>query len=228
MDKSFNDLWNKLVKNKLVEKELMLTNNFFWLTGAPGAGKGTNTPIIMDFCNIKTPPIIVSNLLKSSNLKKKKDSGSLIDDYKVVKPLFKKILEVITNYKGQNIIIDGFPRTIEQAKFIKSFYEKINSNKNNLKFHIIILMVDEQKSIERQLYRGIQAKDKNNKELIENIRVTDTSEEIARKRYRIFKDLTIPAINYLKNFFEYYFIDCNSDLKNVQNIIIKAFINNKY
>ena len=225
MDKNFNDLWNKLIKNKLVEKELMLINNFFWLTGAPGAGKGTNTPIIMDYCNIKTPPIIVSNLLKSSNLKKKKDSGSLIDDYKVIKPLFKKILEVITNYKKQNIIIDGFPRTIGQAQFIKNFYEKINSYKKNLKFHIIVLMVNEEKSIQRQLYRGIQAKDQ---KFIENIRFTDTSEEIAKKRYSIFKNLTIPEINYLQDYFEYYFIDCSYDLINVQKVIEKTFINKKY
>ena len=76
-------------------------------------------------------------------------------------------------------------------------------------YHIMVLFVDESESIARQLKRGREVIAHNEEvkrtgegELLEE-RPTDTNEELARNRYRTFKEKTYGALLSLKQIFHY-------------------------
>ena len=51
-----------------------------FLMGAPGSGKGTNTPFIKKVRGITNPPIVMSSLLKAPHLQQIIDSGGMISN----------------------------------------------------------------------------------------------------------------------------------------------------
>ncbi len=58
----FQSVWTMLV-DELGEENLRFPKETFWLNGAPGAGKGTNTSFIMKYRDLTAPPVVVSELL---------------------------------------------------------------------------------------------------------------------------------------------------------------------
>ena len=64
----FNAVWSNFWTN-LVPPNCALRRKF-WLNGAPGAGKGTNTNFIMQYRNLSAPPIVVSSLCRVRKLRK--------------------------------------------------------------------------------------------------------------------------------------------------------------
>ena len=72
----FHSIWHELEQEVGVEN-LHFPAEIFWLNGAPGAGKGTQTAFIMEFRDLTEKPIIVSELLKSPEARKKIDAGLL-------------------------------------------------------------------------------------------------------------------------------------------------------
>lgn len=88
--------------------------------GAPGAGKGTQAEYISEELNI--PTISTGNMLRAAvkagtdyGLKAKEamDSGALVSDDIVIGILKDRIIE---DDCKDGFILDGFPRTVEQAK----------------------------------------------------------------------------------------------------------------
>ena len=60
----FSAVWDDL-QERHSRDNLRFPRDFIWLGGAPGAGKGTNTPFIAETRGITAPPIVVSDLLTS-------------------------------------------------------------------------------------------------------------------------------------------------------------------
>src|SRR5271154_3382200 len=58
----FSAVWGALLEHH-GRDNLRFPREFIWLGGAPGAGKGTNTPFIAQARGIPAPPIVVSALL---------------------------------------------------------------------------------------------------------------------------------------------------------------------
>jgi hypothetical protein len=75
----FQTVWHELEEEVGVEN-LRFPAEIFWLNGSPGAGKGTQTAFIMEFRDLTEKPIIVSELLKSPEARKKMDAGMLAGD----------------------------------------------------------------------------------------------------------------------------------------------------
>jgi hypothetical protein len=75
----FNDAWNELVE-EVGEETLDFPREIFWLNGAPGAGKGTQTQFIMEYCGLTAKPIVVSDLLNSTEARRLKDAGMMQRD----------------------------------------------------------------------------------------------------------------------------------------------------
>lgn len=105
------------------------------LFGPPGAGKGTHGPKIVD--RLGTPQLSTGDMLreavaKQTEIGKKADKimkeGGLVDDSIVVGIIKDRIAEPDCS-KG--FILDGFPRTVEQAKQLDALLsatgEKVNS-----------------------------------------------------------------------------------------------------
>ena len=122
----FNSIWSALI-DEIGQDNIRFPKEIFWLNGAPGAGKGTNTDFIMEYRNLTAPPIVVSSLLNSSEAIEKKDAGMLVGDKEVINIMLRTLLAPI--YKT-GAVVDGFPRTKVQVECVKMLFEKINELKN--------------------------------------------------------------------------------------------------
>ncbi|MDX2110209.1 MAG: nucleoside monophosphate kinase [Verrucomicrobiota bacterium] len=230
----FDSVWADLVSEYGAEN-LHFPKEIFWLNGAPGAGKGTQTRFIMEYKGITAAPVVVSDLLTSPEAKRLKDAGLMVGDREVTGLLLRRLL---TPDNRNGVVVDGFPRTKVQVECLKLFYHKLMELRNHflntphelhfLKpiFHIVVLYVDEQVSINRQLDRGRQARASQQnpsftgKSNAEEVRPTDLSQEAARNRYRTFKEITYEALASLRDVFHYHFINAQDSIEKVQEYIL--------
>lgn len=231
----FNSVWDSLEaergkENMRFPKEIIL------LGGAPGSGKGTNTDYIRKVRDIVAPPIVVSSLLDTRQMQALKAEGHMVGDREVVDILFREMLD--PQYR-EGVVLDGFPRTKVQVECIKMLYDKMVSLRRAFQdtplkvhfkqpiYHIMVLFVDEAESIARQLKRGREIIAHNEEvkrtgegTLLEE-RPTDTNEDLARNRYRTFKEKTYDALVSLKQIFHYHFINAQLPLDAVQGKILE-------
>ena len=75
----FDSVWSSL-EREFGREKLAFPREIFWLNGAPGAGKGTNTAFILQYRDYAADPIVVSDLLSSPEAKKRIDAGMLVGD----------------------------------------------------------------------------------------------------------------------------------------------------
>ncbi|PVU94564.1 hypothetical protein BB561_002465 [Smittium simulii] len=94
--------------------------------GPPGSGKGTQTQKLtyfFEFSNISSGNILRQNISDGSDLGKKVkklvDSGNMVSDDIMVQLTQKELLGVSQN----NWILDGFPRTVPQAKALDAMLD---------------------------------------------------------------------------------------------------------
>ncbi|MGZ0657416.1 nucleoside monophosphate kinase [Coraliomargarita sp. W4R53] len=229
----FNSVWASL-EDELGEESLCFPKEIFWLNGAPGAGKGTNTNFIMQYRDLTAPPLVVSGLLKSPEAQKMKDAGMLVGDRDVIEIMLRKLLDPV--YKT-GAVVDGFPRTKVQVECVKLLYQKLIDLRNKFKetlyseqfkkphFHIVVLFIDEKESVKRQINRGLEA-EAHNEEVaesgvgeLEELRPTDLDPEAALNRYRTFKEKTYGALKDLREIFFYHFINAHGSLEVVRQRI---------
>src|SRR4051812_31196075 len=114
----FSAVWDDL-QEKHGRDNLRFPREFIWLGGAPGAGKGTNTPFIAETRGITAPPVVISGLLTSPHAVAIKNAGKMVGDREVIGLLFDELLS--PRYR-EGVIIDGFPRTQVQVECLKLFY----------------------------------------------------------------------------------------------------------
>ncbi|MEC7871101.1 MAG: adenylate kinase [Chloroflexota bacterium] len=116
------------------------------LLGPPGSGKGTQAGYIIKKYNtehVSTGDILRKEVSSGSDLglkaKKYMDSGNLVPD--------QIIIEMVTNYIAHinSMLLDGFPRTLEQAR---AFENKLITLKKNIN-HVIYFELSNEAIIER-------------------------------------------------------------------------------
>ncbi len=108
--------------------------------GPPGAGKGTQAKIISAYLNIShlsTGDILRKKLLDKDTLAKElkiiMSSGNLVSD-----EILNKIVSSRLNSETNNgFILDGYPRTLKQSKFLNQYLLE-TSNQINFVFNIQI------------------------------------------------------------------------------------------
>jgi len=202
----FHRVWKSLEED-FGRERLHFPKELILLGGAPGSGKGTNTAFIRKVRGIASQPVVISQLLDPSY--------------------------------HDSALLDGFPRTKVQVECLKMFYDQMvllrrefsnTPQAHHFKqptFHIMVLFVDEAESVARQLKRGDEAKAHNAEvkqsgvgELQEE-RATDFDPELARNRYRTFKEQTYDALVSLKQIFHYHFINAQASIEMVQENIIR-------
>lgn len=125
------------------------------MLGAPGTGKGTVAGILQEkkgFKQISTGDIFRKNIKEQTELGKIADSyiskGNLVPDDITVE-LVKSVLDNEDIEKG--IILDGFPRTINQAEELDKYLES-KDNKVDL---VVNLTTPEKEIIERIVNRRV-------------------------------------------------------------------------
>jgi adenylate kinase len=231
----FNRVWKEL-EGSIGRENLRFPKELILLGGAPGSGKGTNTDYIRKVRGILAEPIVVSQLLNSRDAQEIKARGGMVGDEEVLRLLLKELLK--PEFRD-SAVLDGFPRTNVQVECLKMFYdEMVNLRKEFSEtpqahffrqpvFHIMVLFVDEVESIARQLKRGHETL-AHNAEVrqsgvgaLEEERATDFDPELARNRYRTFKEKTYGALVSLKQIFHYHFINAQAPIEVVQQNIIR-------
>jgi adenylate kinase len=183
------------------------------LIGAPGVGKGTQAKKIslkFNIPHISTGDILRSEISSNSELGKKAEeyvnSGKLVPDELItgmIKEEFKK-----DKFKA-GFLMDGFPRTLEQAEKFSELLKELNLNLDK----VINITVDENEIVRRLTDRVVCrdcnkvfklsdfAKDQPLKcdcggELYKR---KDDSEEVIKKRFEVYKKQTQPLVEYYKN-----------------------------
>jgi len=233
----FGQVWTRLVQERGLEN-MVFPKEIMWLGGAPGSGKGTNTPFILRERGLTAAPIVVSDLLDTPEMRGLKDRGQFVGDSEVIEALLRKLLEP-TYYTG--VVVDGFPRTRVQAETVKLLHDQIMQLRAKYWgtpigkrfrrpiFRITVLFVGEQTSVERQLRRGREIAAHNDQvrrtgvgDLIE-LRATDVDENLARNRYRTFKEVTYDALTSLQRHFHYHFVNADAPLGEVEASINAEF-----
>lgn len=152
--------------------------------GPPGAGKGTQAKIVeerLSLVQVSTGEILRKAIKDDKPLGKKAkeymDKGDLVPDSVMIGIIQERILEPDCE---NGFILDGFPRTIDQAKALHDILVK-----NSLMIdHVIEFQVNEDELIRRLLERA----------KIEN-RADDNIDSI-KNRLKVFYEKTKPVTGY--------------------------------
>ncbi len=143
--------------------------------GPPGAGKGTQAEIISKKYNIKkisTGDILRSEMENGTELgklaKRYMEKGELVPDEIMI-----KIIDIHTK-NLESFILDGFPRTLNQAKELEKI-TKIDK--------VIYINVPDEEIKKRLLARGR----------------LDDKPEVIENRIKVYREQTQPLIDYYKN-----------------------------
>eukprot|EP01084_Bolivina_argentea_P126757 224365_1 len=218
------------------DSNMVFPKDIMWLCGAPGSGKGEMSQWIMYQRGYHAEPIRISAILSGEEIEQLKSSGKLVSDRIVLTILLQKLL--LPEYRT-GVIVDGFPRTKLQAECIKLLFDKMLQLRRRYdgtqhfvkfrrpKFHITVLYVDKEISIQRQLSRGKAIAEHN--ELVDKTgigqcmpsRNTDNDAEKARQRYEYFHEHIYQSIRSMKGKFPFHFISAEAPLDIVKSRILK-------
>jgi adenylate kinase len=231
----FGAVWREL-EGEFGRSKMRFPRELILLGGAPGAGKGTNSDFIRRVRSIDAAPVVISQLLDTPEALAIKARGGMVGDREVVGILFRKLLE--PEFKN-GALLDGFPRTKAQVECLKLLFDEMTALRREFTgtpdevyfkkpiFQIMVLFVDEAESVARQLKRGRQVVAHNEEVIRSGVgelweeRATDSSEALARNRYRVFKEQTYDALVSLKQIFHYHFINGQAPIPEVQANIVR-------
>lgn len=160
------------------------------LLGPPGSGKGTQSKFLVEkfgFIQISTGDLLRDQVQqKDSSMGKEiseiMNNGELVPDEIVIKLIIGKI----TIFKEKNIIFDGFPRNINQAKVLDESLEKISVSLDKAVF----INVDYEILKERIISRINESGDDNKR--------SDDNVQTLVKRIDVYKKNTLPIVEYYK------------------------------
>ncbi len=176
--------------------------------GPPGAGKGTQAKKISQECNIPhiaTGDILRNAIAQQTEIGKKAQSyvenGDLVPD-DVLAALVRDRLQQPDAQAGW--ILDGFPRTLQQAHFLDQLLQELNSDYDL----VIYLDVPDNILVQRLLGRGRK----------------DDTEETIRHRLDVFHNETAEVINLYQQRNHFLQVDGNQPLPQVTERI-KTLIN---
>jgi len=157
------------------------------LFGAPGAGKGTQSELLMEKHNlvyIATGDMLRQEIADGSELglaaRSIIESGGLVSDEIIVQIIEKKI---ITNPDAAGFLFDGFPRTFVQAYILEGLLLKMHTSLTCL----LSLEVPPEESFKRLLNRA------------KTSGRADDTEEVIKNRLREYEEKTAPVAQFYKD-----------------------------
>lgn len=172
--------------------------------GAPGSGKGTQSErLIAEYglFHISTGEVLRDLIARGTELGKIADSyiskGNLIPD--------ELMIDILANLLDSNpetaggVIFDGFPRTINQAKALKTMLAERGS-----KVHAVVgLEVDEEELIDRLIKRGKESGR------------SDDNLETIKQRLEVYHSQTSPLKDYYMNEGKYHAIQGSGSIDDI-------------
>lgn len=174
------------------------------IIGPPGSGKGTVSKMLSDKKGMLH--ISTGELIRKSDDEELKDiikDGNFIPDSKMLKMLRK---EIKNSDLSKGIILDGFPRTIRQAKSLDSMLGKMGLGLS----HAIYLDVEESVAKDR-------IKERSEKEN----RSDDKSEKVVGKRFDEYREKTLPIIDFYTRSRKNIDVDASKSPERVYKSVVK-------
>lgn len=181
------------------------------LLGMPGSGKGTQSKRLADkygFKHLATGDIFRAEIAQKTAIGAKASdylkNGKLVPDSIVIEMVAGKI------ETGGKYLLDGFPRTIEQARGLAEMLKRVGSAVDL----VLFLTLPKEEAIRRMTSRRTCAKcgevysvisrppkadgvcDKCSGQVVQR---EDDTEATAAKRLMVFEDLTHPLVAYYKS-----------------------------
>ncbi len=182
------------------------------LFGPPGAGKGTQAKYLVKKLNsfqVSTGEMLRDEIQKESEIGKKiindMNDGKFVND-EIVNSLIKNV--IFDPQKKNNLIFDGYPRSISQAKNLDLLLE----NSNQKIDFIFFLNVDKETILKRIEKRKILEK-----------RSDDETDTIL-KRYDTYMEATRPVLKFYSGNSNFYEIDGAMEIDQITTKI-DSFIN---
>ncbi len=203
--------------------------------GAPGAGKGTQAKIISKKLNI--PHISTGDILRDAIRKKTDlgmaakdimDKGNLVPD-ELMGELIARVL--LDKKCSKGFILDGFPRTLNQAKILQPILTHISKSKPI----IINLKIDDEVIIKRLSQRRECSACGNivNLNYLSNknkcpvcgsvntfIKRKDDEESVIKNRLAVFHKATEPVLDFYKEHVNIFNIDATLTVEEITKQII--------
>ena len=198
------------------------------LISAPGAGKGVTSKYLKEKYNMVH--MSIGNLLreeseKNTSLKEKLANGEFIEN-NIVYSLFSKFLE---DNKGSSFIFEGFPRLMEQVKP----FLNILSEHDIILDKIIFIDIDKDIALKRvtgrlmckncnEIYNKYVDNLENNKcKVCGGSLYTrdDDKVETYENRYKLFKEKTMPIVEYLSDKYDIYTVSNNGTFDEMKSQI---------
>jgi adenylate kinase len=198
-------VYSRLVARVGGPQNLRWPSEIVALTGAPGAGKGTNIAIIKAERDIAAS-LEVSSLFTTPAFEALKASGRLLSDSDVIGSVMEALLE--PRFAG-GLVLDGYPRTAVQAASLVALSERLEAVCTQFARHesaevrratrrprltLAVLHCDEDESVRRQMSRGVGLahaaklmEDVGERGAAPGARATDLNEQKCRLRYALFK-----------------------------------------
>ena len=183
------------------------------LLGPPGCGKGTQSKLLVknkDFFQLSTGDLLrhETNDKESvigQEVKKIMEEGKLVPDEFVINIIVKKVFEL----KDNNIIFDGFPRNLNQANFLDKSLEEVSLNLDcAVLFDINFDVLEDRIKKRVKESGGIDSR-------------PDDNLETLRNRIKIYKESTLPIVEYYKNKNILFKIDGMLSIDDVYENILK-------
>jgi adenylate kinase len=173
--------------------------------GPPGAGKGTQAQLIAEQFRLKhisTGDLLRKAMAEGTPLGKKAqkfvNEGSLVPDELVI-----DLIREVLPSNGTGFLLDGFPRTVEQAKALD---EMLKTEKKKLQNVIYIELADDEATTR----------------LLARKRSDDTAETV-KNRLKVYHKQTQPVVDYYKNAKQLVKVDGSPSPDLVRKAIEKTF-----
>jgi adenylate kinase len=181
------------------------------LFGPPGVGKGTQAALLASAYNlhhISTGDMLRAAIAAGSELGKVAkghvESGSLVPDDVIIGLVKEVLLEQMEHERG--FLLDGFPRTVEQAKALDKLFAELKIED----VRIISLDAPEEELVQRMVKRG------------QELGRADDTEETIRHRLKVYHDQTEPVKGYYSTAREVQNVDGLGTVDEVTQRIMKC------
>lgn len=207
------------------------------LLGAPGAGKGTQCKRIVakyGLLHLSSGDILRNQKAKGTELGRKAqsymESGALVPDEVIIEMM----ADAISKAPQGGFILDGFPRTVNQASGLDELLETLNGQKADV---VLNLKIDGNVVAKRMTGRrscpecGAVYHIENLKPKVEGIcdkdgtklvQRPDDSPDVVANRLKTYHQQTEPVVDYYrKNNIPVYDIDANRDADEVSDLIFE-------
>lgn len=173
--------------------------------GGPGSGKGTQSDLLIEeygLFHISTGEVLRDQISRGTELGKIADSfisgGNLIPDDLMIS-ILGKVLDENADKVANGVILDGFPRTIDQAKALTTLLEE-----RNMKLNVVIgLEVADEELTKRLIKRG------------QDSGRSDDNAETIKKRLDVYHNQTSPLRDFYINEGVYAAIEGNGSIADI-------------